>query len=109
MTIAQQLRRLRIRKKKSLQEVANAIGASKTHVWELEAGRATNPSMELLRRLADYYQVRVADLVGELPREGEDDPTLIALFRGLKELEPTDRETMRLLMERLKAKGQRQG
>jgi transcriptional regulator with XRE-family HTH domain len=102
MTIAQQLKKLRIRKNMSLQDVADAVKASKAHIWDLEAGRALNPSMDLLRRLADFYEVRVADLVGEIPKEGEDDPALIALFRGLKDLEPGDRETIRVLMERLK-------
>ena len=36
----------------SLHQVANAVGVSKAHIWELEKGRADNPSMALVTRLA---------------------------------------------------------
>lgn len=102
MTLATKLKELRVRHRQSLQEVADAIGASKTHVWDLETGRSSNPSMELLTKLANHFKVRIADLVGENPEAADEDPELVAMYRELKELSPTDRETMRVLMLRLK-------
>jgi hypothetical protein len=46
--------------------------------------------------------VRVADLVGEDPGAKAEPPEMVAMFRDLKKLEPEDRETIRLLMERLR-------
>lgn len=102
MTLATKLKELRVRNRQSLQEVAEAIGASKTHVWDLETGRSRNPSMELLTKLSNHFKIRIADLVGENPGAVDEDPELVAMYRELKELSPTDRETMRVLMLRLK-------
>jgi len=34
-------------------EVADAVRASKAHIWEIEQGRSKNPSMDLLSGLAN--------------------------------------------------------
>ena len=65
MSFARKLNDLRIAKRPSLQDVADAIGVSKAHVWNLEKGTTSNPSMELVVKLAELFRVRVADLVGE--------------------------------------------
>jgi len=101
--LAVKLKQLRLRSGKSLQEVADAVGASKAHIWDLERGASKNPSLVLLKSLADYYKVGVADLVGENPASGEEAPDLVALYRNLSELSPADRETIAMLAERLKA------
>lgn len=102
MSIAAKLKELRVKTRQSLQDVADAVGASKTHIWDLETGRSSNPSIELLTKLANHFKVRIADLVGENP-EGEGEAAdLVALYRELKELSSDDRETIRVLMERLK-------
>jgi len=101
--LAVKLKQLRMRSGKSLQEVADAVGASKAHVWDLERGASKNPSLTLIKSLADFYRVGVADLVGENPQAPEEDPALVAMYRNLSELSPSDRETIALLMERLKA------
>ncbi len=101
--LAVKLKQLRIRSGKSLQEVADAVGASKAHIWDLERGASKNPSLILLKSLADFYKIGVADLVGENPAAGEEEPELVALYRNLSELSLADRETIALLAERLKA------
>ena len=102
MSFAARLNQMRVAKRMSLQQVGDAIGISKAHVWNLEKGKAENPSMELVLKLADLFQVRVADLVGENPEAEGEDPEVVAMFRDLKKLEREDRETIRVLMERLK-------
>jgi len=100
-TLAERLKQLRIRSGQSLQGVADAVKASKAHVWELETGKSRNPSVDLLTKLAEHFRVPVAYLVGEDPG-AQNDPQLIALFRDLKDLSPPDREVLRATMEALK-------
>lgn len=102
MSFAQRLGKLRRQRRLSLQDVADRVGISKAHVWNLEKGLSENPSMELVVKLADLFRVRVADFVGEDPGSEDEEPEMVALFRDLKGLEPDDRETIRVLMKQLK-------
>ena len=102
MSFATRLHDLRVAKRLSLQQVADKVGISKAHVWNLEKGQADNPSMELVVKLADLFRVRVADLVGENPDAPDEDPEMIAMFRDLKGLGEDDRELIKGLMEQLK-------
>jgi transcriptional regulator with XRE-family HTH domain len=102
MSFARKLHDLRIAHKKSLQEVADAIGISKAHVWNLEKAITINPSMDLVVKLADLFRVRVADLVGEGPDSADEPAEMVAMFRDFKQLEPRDRETIAMLMEQMK-------
>jgi transcriptional regulator with XRE-family HTH domain len=101
MSLGARLKELRVKKNQSLQEVADAVGASKAHIWEIERGGSKNPSMDLLNRIADHFGVSVTFLVGEEP-PGELTEELIALYRDLKDLSESDRETIRNLTKRLK-------
>lgn len=69
MAIGDRLKELRLKKGQSLQQVADAIGASKAHIWELEANRSTNPSLDLLQKLSGHFETSVAYLINE--PEGE--------------------------------------
>lgn len=65
MAIGERLKELRVKSGQSLQDVADAIGASKAHIWELESNRSTNPSLDLLRKLATHFGTTVAYLISE--------------------------------------------
>lgn len=109
MSFAGKLHDLRIARRLSLQNVADKIGISKAHVFNLEKGITANPSMELVVKFAELFRVRVADLVGEDP-EAEDQPAeMVAMFRDLKSLGESDRETIRMLMETMKKKREQNG
>ncbi len=69
MAIGDRLKALRVKKGQSLQQVADSIGASKAHIWELESNRSKNPSLELLQKLAGHFGTTVAYLISE--EEGE--------------------------------------
>jgi|SRR5262245_21783420 transcriptional regulator with XRE-family HTH domain len=97
MSLGARLKQLRFRKNRSLQDVADAVKASKAHIWEIEQGRSKNPSMDLLNGLADYFEVSVSYLVGENLDEEESD--LVAMYRDLKKLTPDERERMRAIMK----------
>src|SRR3954447_13573489 len=85
---------LRLKSRQSLQQVADAVGVSKAHIWELEKGRTDNPSMALVTRLADHFDVTVAFLVGEDPKAADADPALARMFRQAGELDPADRRIL---------------
>lgn len=82
MALAEKLRILRAEKKLSLQAVADAVGVSKPHVWELEKGKTKNPSLELLKQLATLYGVSLDFLAGLGESQGAD-PRYSALLRKL--------------------------
>lgn len=71
MAIGDRIKELRSRKGQSLQQVADAIGASKAHIWELESNRSKNPSLELLRKLAEHFSTSIAYLIED--QEGESE------------------------------------
>lgn len=84
MSLAEKLRELRAAKGVSLQVVADAIGATKPHVWELEKGKTKNPSLELLKKLAGYYEVTLDFLAGV----GEQKSSNVYYTALLRKLDP---------------------
>jgi len=103
MSLASKLKQLRLKKNKSLQDVADSVGASKAHIWDLETGKSKNPSIELLKKLAECFGVSISELVGENPAE-EADPQVVAMYRELKELTPSDRQAIKQMMDHLKSR-----
>jgi transcriptional regulator with XRE-family HTH domain len=89
--LAARIRELRLRSGQSLQEVADAIGVSKTHIWELEKGRSQNPSMDILGKLADHFKVTITSLVGEDLEATGADEQLMRMFRQAGELDERER------------------
>ncbi len=83
MSLGARIKELRLKKGASLQTVADAVGASKPHIWELERGTTKNPSLELLTKLATYFRVSVDYLAGT----GEDNEmdAYLAFAREAKE------------------------
>ena len=102
MSIGTKLKELRTKHNLSLQELANAVGASKAHIWDIERGASKNPSLELLRKISDHFKISISELVGEKPGVKGEPEDLVALYRGLKDLSPEDRETISMLMQRLR-------
>ncbi len=102
MTLAVNLKKLRMRSGQSLQQVADAVGASKAHVWELETGKSAKPSLNLVQRLADHYGVTLASLIGEDPNAADEDEELLVMWRDLKTLDPGDRDTISLLIKSMR-------
>lgn len=104
MPLSDKIKEFRMKKRKSLQEVADAIGVSKAHIWDLETARSKNPSIELLKKLANYLGVGVADLIEENPAAEEEGSRVLGMYRELKELSDRDLEMIQQMVERLKSK-----
>jgi transcriptional regulator with XRE-family HTH domain len=90
---------LRLKSSQSLQDVADAVGVSKAHIWELEKGRTDNPSMALVTRLADHFGVSIRYLVGEDVDADDADEELARMFRQASKLAPEDRAILDDMMQ----------
>ena len=100
MAIGERLKALRISKGESLQQLADAIGASKAHIWELESNKSKNPSLDLLRKLAGHFNTTIAYLISE--DEGQE--VARAFFRRNSEkfgkLDDEELEIVQRLLDR---------
>jgi len=101
MSLGLRIADLRRKKGQSLQQVADAVGVSKAHIWELEKERTDNPSMALVTRLANYFSVTVSFLVGEDLEASDADMDIQRMFRQAKELEPHERAIIDDMMRSL--------
>lgn len=63
MSLAEELRRIRGVKSVSLREVERATGISNAYLSQLEHGEATNPSPNILYKLAEFYKVPYESLM----------------------------------------------
>jgi transcriptional regulator with XRE-family HTH domain len=103
MSLAAKLRELRQKKGQSLQQVADGVGVSKAHIWELEKGTSRNPGMDLLSKIAEHFKVTVSYLSDDAvePKQA----SAIQFFREFDgQLSDRDWDTLRTVAERLKDK-----
>ena len=103
MSFGLRIAKLRRKHRQSLQEVADAVGVSKAHIWELEKGRTDNPSMGLVTRLADHFGTTVSSLVGEDIESSDADVALQRMFRQATKLDEREREILDTMMKTLLA------
>jgi transcriptional regulator with XRE-family HTH domain len=61
-------------RKMSLQDVADAAGFTKSHVWELENGRSRNPTVRMVWSLARALTVSPSWLLGLDHQQSHLDP-----------------------------------
>ncbi|HEX8233333.1 MAG TPA: helix-turn-helix transcriptional regulator [Caulobacteraceae bacterium] len=102
MAIADKLRRLRLDRGESRQEVARRVGVSRSHLWELENGTSTNPGLELLRSFAEHFNVPVAYLADDATPE--EVSASLHFFRGFEgQLTENDWAMLRAVAKRLEA------
>ncbi len=109
MQIGERLHSLRQKSGQSLQAVADAVGISKAHIWEMEKGHSKNPSFDLVRKLAKHFGVSIDALVGEDDEPDADTLQVERIHRGLEDLSPRDRaiveDTIRAMKTRTGSQG----
>lgn len=105
MALPDRLKELREKKKMSLQDVADKVGASKAHIWDLERGRSRNPTIELVTSLAKCFGVSVAELLGEDVGNEEEGSRVLGMYRDLKGLSEADLDLIEGVIDRLKRDG----
>lgn len=109
MQIGERLFNLRQKSGQSLQAVADAIGISKAHVWELEKGRSKNPSFDLVQKLAKHFGVSIDTLVGMADEPDASALQIERLNRGFEELSEGDRAVVEQMINALKARAEQSG
>ena len=57
------LRDIRTKRGVSLSVAASGIGTTKQHLYELETGRANNPTMSMLVGLMAYYRITFSEIL----------------------------------------------
>jgi transcriptional regulator with XRE-family HTH domain len=83
----------------SLQQVADASGLTKSHVWELEQGRSVNPSVNAVWGLAAALCVSPSQLLGINDKVPPIDPVALKIA-GL-----VDREIKRAVKAHITTEG----
>ena len=104
MSLGAKLAELRLRKGDSLQAVATAIGISKTHVWQLEKGNSDNPSIDLLKKLAEHFDVPLSYLADTATETKFEDVEAQQFFRGFKSLSDAERALLKHTLDVFKSK-----
>lgn len=96
MSLATKLAELRSNKHESLQKVADEIGVSKALIWELEKGRIANPSMDVISRLASYFEVSIESLTDNSrtdPKDMSFEEEALVFYKDFSKL-PTETQEM---------------
>ena len=103
MSLGQKIKQLRLEKGVSLQAVADAVEASKPHIWELERGTSKNPSLELVSKLATYFGVTIDYLANIDDGNSDKDMAIQAFARELatKNLSKSDLDFLQQAADRI--------
>jgi len=99
MGLATKLTVLRAEMGLSLKEVADEVGVSKTHIWQLEKGITTNPTLELLTGLANFYNKSVQYFIGDNPESSDNNELALAMYRKIGELDEIDQEAINSMID----------
>lgn len=103
MSMGAKLKQSRLKKGWSLQQVADEIGSSKAHIYELEMNKVKNPSVETIKKLAKLFDMPLSYFLDE-----DEDVEFQVMFRDLQkdfsELDTKDREAVEFMVKALRAR-----
>lgn len=97
--LGEKIRVLRKEQQMTLDSLATAAGMSKSYLWELENKESPRPSAEKLDALAKILGRPVSYFLEDDESVPEEDHLNEAFFRNYRDLEPGDRERIRLIVE----------
>lgn len=107
MKLGERLRQIRREKHKTLFEVRDKTGLSVSYLSDLERGRTSNPSVEILERLAKCYGMTLVDLASGVDEWGElTSASLAPGLAALQRKQEIDEDWARLL-NRIELRGNR--
>ena len=99
------LRRFRQERKMTMEQLAAAVGVSKSYIWALENNpeqRVQRTSAMVMNSLAKALEINLLDLMGEAlpePLGDEAKPEDVMFFRNYMDMTGEDRETYRQMLE----------
>lgn len=88
---AERIKKLRIEKKLTQQELGNKFGLTSTGVSYWESGKAI-PNMDMINKLSDFFGVTIDFLIGK-NKIDENDEGMI-LFRKAEQVNPNEKKKM---------------
>jgi len=101
MSMGVKLKQSRMGKGWSLQQVADEVGVSKAHIYELELNKVKNPSVETLKKLAKLFEKPLSYFLDD-----DEDFEFQVMFRDLEkdfaDLDEKDREAVEIMVKALK-------
>lgn len=100
--LGEKLKKLRKDQKLTLESLAEAAAVSKSYLWELENREVKSPSAQRLTSIADVLGVSVDYFLDDDSRNPKEKHLDEAFFRGYKNLELSDKEQLRKILETFK-------
>lgn len=96
------LKELRLKRRLTMRDVETATGLSNAYISLLEKGKRTRPTGQVIRKLAEVYQVEMSDLMYALPdKDGggkknppKPSPSESHIIERYRNLNPKNRELM---------------
>ena len=102
--LGDKIKELRKEKGLTLDKLAKEAKLSKSYLWELENRESQSPSAEKLSAIADALGVTADYFLDNDAREPEEKHLDEAFFRGYKNLEASDKEQLRKILDTFKKK-----
>lgn len=88
---AERIKKLRIEKKMTQQELGSKFGLTSTGVSYWESGKAI-PNMEMMNKLSDFFGVTIDYLIGKNELDENDEGMI--LFRKAEKVNESDKQKM---------------
>lgn len=99
------LRKLRLAKGVSQQQLAQAIGTTQQSINKYE-NHATEPDIQTLIQIADYFGATVDELIGHYARPSDEEPEELVLtkeerfiIQSRRRLSRSEQTSIRLILE----------
>lgn len=109
MPLSTKLTDLRVQRGISLQQVADEVDVTKSYMWELEKGKRTNPSVDVIQRIADFFKVSVEFLLDQQKSNLTQDDAYQIFYRELKSLSPEDQDLIQQNIKLLRDRAAKRG
>lgn len=88
---SERIKKLRIEKKMTQQELGNIFGLTSTGISYWESGKAI-PNMEIINKLSDFFGVTIDYLIGK--NEIDENNEGMILFRRAEQVNENDKKKM---------------
>ena len=98
MTMGEKIRTLRKKKDLTLDRLAEAAGASKSYIWELENKNPPRPSGEKVAAIAAALGVTADFLLDSRGEVAEENAVDEAFFREYSEMPPETKDKIRAMV-----------
>lgn len=97
----EKLRGMRVAKRRTLEELAAAVGSSKAYIWQLENKKNAKPSADLLLKIAKYFGEPPEFFLDDSIVEPAENHVEDAFFRKYRNLSDSDKRAIERIVSKL--------